>query len=169
MGRLCTEVRGRGWTLSVQRWRAVPVPPLSSNLGVATLSLFGRRAGISRVAVRLAEGEWFWIAIAARRDLAITGALADGLVLEDGILTNAGEETVWHRLRRIAGEPAEGMGRGQVPVFQGPKAAGYSVAISIGQVDQLHLCILDATDFDRHFGTRSAPSEPAVYGGWRLP
>jgi hypothetical protein len=163
------ELRGRGWVLSVQRWRAAPLPTQSSNLGAAAIAVIGRRAGIRRVAVRLAEREQFWVSVTAQRGVDVSGSLADGRALLDAPLAEPGERVVLHRLARIAGADRDGIGRENVPVFPEPNGSDYSVAVSISE-RLVHLRAVEAMGFDARFGPAGSDSEePAVYGNWRLP
>jgi hypothetical protein len=71
-----TGLRGRGWSLSVQRSRIAPSPPLSSNLGAAAIAIGDRRNGTLRIAVRFDRCERIWVSVIARRDATVSGSLA---------------------------------------------------------------------------------------------
>ena len=164
------ELRGRGWSLSMQRWRSAPEPGLSSNLGAAPLVIISRRGRARRVGVRLAEGERLWVSVTAPVDMEVSGTLADGRALIDEQIEDPHGGAVVHRLARITGEAGEGFGRDDLPILRGFDAKGHGLTLMLGNHIQIWICLVDARDFDAAFGPLPPnDAEPAVYAGWRLP
>jgi hypothetical protein len=158
------ELRGRGWTLSVQRLRSAPEPGRSSNLGAAALAVTGSGRG-RRVAVRLAEGERLWLSVTAPPALEVAVRTPDGRTLADERLAGG----AIRRFARIEGSEAEGVGKDDVPL--GTRRAPWqeSLSVTIGGA-RIPITLLRGEDFDAAFGPPpSVPGEPAVYEGWRLP
>jgi hypothetical protein len=150
------ELRGRGWTLSLQRSRACAEPGRSSNLGAAALVPLGRGPA-RRAAARLARDERLWIAVTAPSGVKVEARLADGRVLDDEILGDGGEGPAVHRLMRIAGEAQVGVGRED------------AVTVDIGACS-VGIEMLCAEEFEARFGPAgTVEGDPAVYEGWRLP
>lgn len=162
------ELRGRGWSLSIQRLRFVPELSLSSNLGAAPLVASWRGRAILVVS-RLAEGERMWLSVTAPINMKVSATVADGHTLADEPIKDRGGVVI-HRFNRIAGETEKGLGRNNLPVFRSIENKGHSLALALGNMNQVSIIILDARDFDVAFGP--APpnaAAPAVYTGWLLP
>lgn len=170
MGPLWFDVRGRGWSLSVQRWRAEPAPPLSSNLGAAALVSIDRKGRARHLAVRLALEERFWIAVTTQLRVVVSGVLADGRALVNEQFFHQNEGPVLHRLWRIVGEDEEAIGWSDITVINKPDASSHSMTVTVGDRVRVNLCVIAALEFDTQFGRPlGGDDEPRVYGGWRLP
>ena len=163
-------VRGRSWSLSVQRWRATAAPPLSSNLGAGTVAVLARRRGLYRLALRALAAEYFWISVTARSSVVVTACLENGRAVQDEQLVDDSSGCVVHRLARIVGEAEDGIGSRHVPVFRELEAPRYSVVVQVGPRTRIHLLAVHARDFDDKFGEQAvAKGGPYEYGGWLLP
>jgi hypothetical protein len=164
------EVDGRGWALSLQRWRATPRPGLSSNLGAAPLVALGRRGPAWRLAARLAEDERLWVSVTARPGLAVAARLPDGRALADEVIEDPAGGAVMHRLARIEGAAVDGVGQDDAPILSDLDTQAYSLAVHIGPRRRILIALLHAPDFDAAFGAPpQVEGSPAVYAGWRLP
>lgn len=151
------ELRGSGWTLSLQRNRAAGEAGRSANLGAVPLVALGRGGA----AARLAPGELLWVAISAPVGLPVEARLADGRALISEV-TDSGGGPALHRLGRAGAAAADGVGPVDV-------AGAGSLAVRIGDCE-IRIRLFAAEAFDRRFGTPAAvEGEPAVYEGWRLP
>ncbi|HEX8224269.1 MAG TPA: hypothetical protein VF605_10685 [Allosphingosinicella sp.] len=156
--RLRWELRGRGWTLSLQRSRPAAETGRSANLGAAPLAI----EGSGRAATRVGEGERLWVAVSAPPGVPVAARLAHGEALEGEVMEGAGGGPALHRLQRVHGEAAGGL-------EAGPGAGGDGLTVTIGE-RQVEIRLLAADEFDRRFGPVPAvEGEPAVYEGWRLP
>ena len=164
------ELRGRGWTLSLQRWRATPQPGLSSNLGAAPLVTLGRRGPAWRLAARLAEGERLWVSVTAPPGIAVAVRLPDGRALADEVIEDPAGGPVMHRLARIEGAAVDGIGQEDAPVLRDLDTQAHSLAVHIGPRRRLLIALVRAPDFDAAFGVPpEVKGSPSVYAGWRLP
>ena len=164
------ELRGRGWTLSLQRWRATPQPGLSSNLGAAPFVALGRHGPTWRLAARLADGERLWVSVTAPPGIAVAARLPDGRALADEAVEDPAGGAVMHRLARIEDAAVDGIGQGDAPILHDLDTQDYSLAVHIGPRRRILIALLRAPDFDAAFGAPpKVEGSPAVYAGWRLP
>jgi hypothetical protein len=152
------ELRGSGWTLSLQRRRASGEEGRSSNLGAAALVPRGRR----RATARLAADELLWVAVSAPAGMPVEARLADGRALDGEAMADGSGGPTLHRLTRAAAATADGVGLEDL-------ADGDTLTVTIGACD-IRIRLLAAAAFDRRFGPPAAvEGEPSVYEGWRLP
>jgi hypothetical protein len=151
------ELRGRGWTLSVQRLRAAREEGRSPNLGAAATvaTRHGRRR---HLITRLAPGEKLWLAVEAAEGIPVSARTAAGAVLQDESIGGAAGGRTVHRLEA-----------GDVPLGGGEDPWVVSLTVTVGAV-AIPITVLAAEDFDARFGAPTrVEGDPAVYEGWHLP